>query len=231
MGVAEDAYDDGDRDRRLRLAARAPGRAGLAHAYGHCSLRLDEHRFRVNPAVPLGCVPVGSAGTTVGIDGALPEGVLGEVRLHQQIYRTRPEVNGICRVQPPRTMTPSTLRRTPRARHGFGTYFAPCPPLWDDPMLIRDDDRASQCVAVLGSASAVVLRGNGAITVGDSLEQAVVLAWYLEDAARVEMEVLSTGCDGAELTSVEASARAIWAGGLVERMWQYLTHGDPEAGE
>jgi HCOMODA/2-hydroxy-3-carboxy-muconic semialdehyde decarboxylase len=32
----------------------------------------------------------------------LPAGVLGEVRLHQQIYRRRPEVGGIVRSMPPR---------------------------------------------------------------------------------------------------------------------------------
>lgn len=218
-----------ERDRRLRLAARALGRSGLVHAYGHCSLRLDEQLMRVAPPLPLGCVPVGATGTTVPIEGPLPDGVLGEVRLHQQIYQSRPDVNGICRVQPPLTMTLSTLQHTPRARHGFSAYFAPGPPLWDDPLLFRDDERAARCAAMLGEAPAIVLRGNGAITVADSLEKAVVLAWYLEDSARVELGVLATGLDGTQLTAEEATTRAIWGGRLVERMWQYLTFGDPEA--
>ena len=96
-------------------------------------------------------------------------------------------------------------------------------------MLIRNDELARQVSATLGPASAVVMRGNGAVTVGDSLEQAVTLAWYLEDSARLELQVLATGQEGAELSTDEATTRATWAGGLVARMWQHLTFGDPEA--
>jgi len=32
---------------------RALARAGLVHAYGHCSVRLDAHHFLVSPAKPL----------------------------------------------------------------------------------------------------------------------------------------------------------------------------------
>ena len=38
------------------VAARAIGRAGLAHAYGHCSVRCDAEHFLVSPAKPLGMV-------------------------------------------------------------------------------------------------------------------------------------------------------------------------------
>jgi HCOMODA/2-hydroxy-3-carboxy-muconic semialdehyde decarboxylase len=74
------------------------------------------------------------------------------------------------------------------------------------------------------------MRGNGAITVGASIEEAVVMAWYLEDAARVELAVLAAGieADGDELTATEARERAVTSGRIVERMWEWLTAGDPE---
>jgi len=78
-------------------------------------------------------------------------------------------------------------------------------------------------------ARAIVMRGNGAVTVGGSLQEAVVTAWYLEDAARVELAVLSSGVAGLELTPDEARDRAITSGNIVERMWDWLTAGDPEA--
>ena len=86
----------------------------------------------------------GASGTVVPLDGPLPEGVLGEVRVHREIYRRRPEVNGIVRSMPPRLMSLSTLRLTPKVRHGFGTYFYPGIPLWDDPQLIRDGGAARE---------------------------------------------------------------------------------------
>lgn len=217
---------------RVRLAARAMGRHGLVHAYGHVSARLDRESFLVCAARPMGCIAPGEPGIRVPVEGPLPEGVLGEVRLHQQIYRLRPDVGGICRVQPPRLMALSTLRITPQPRHGSGTYFAPCPPLWDDPALTRSDDKARALAQMLGAARAIVMRGNGAVCVGATIEQAACLAWLLEDAAGVELALRSAGAagEGALYTEEEIAGRAVFTGGLFERMWEFLTFGDPEAG-
>jgi HCOMODA/2-hydroxy-3-carboxy-muconic semialdehyde decarboxylase len=175
----------------------------------------------------MGLVTAQDHPVTVPIRGALPEGVLGEVRLHQQIYRRRAEVRGIARFQSPRVMSLSALGQTPAPRHGFGSYFAPRPPLWSDTRLVRDDALAAAAADTLGQARAIVLRGNGAVTVGASLPEACVMAWYLEDAARVELDVLATGLPGLTLSEEEAAARATTQGLIIERMWEWLTAGDP----
>lgn len=73
-----------------------------------------------------------------------------------------------------------------------------------------------------------MLRGNGAVTMGASLEEAVTMAWYLEDAARVELAVLATGLEANEYSPDEVRDRAITGGRLIERMFEWLTDGDPE---
>lgn len=225
------SYDLDDLQRLVRQAARALGRSGLAHAYGHCSARIDEEYFLVCAARPMALIDAGEEGIRVPIRGTLPEGVLGEVRIHQQIYDQRQDVNGICRAMPAKTMTLSTLRLTPKPRHGFGSYFAPLVPIWDDPQLLRSDQRASELAKLLdNNGNAIVMRGNGAVTAADSLQVAVVLMWYLEDAARVELEVLSaSGVNApAVLDENETRLRATREGRIFERMWEYLTAGDPE---
>ena len=207
----------------IRIASRAIGRAGLAHAYGHCSLRLNADEFLVSPAKPLGMVSNTDLPLTVSVRGPLPTDVLGEVRIHQQIYLTRSDVGGIVRFQSPKVVSLSALGRSPHARHGFGSYFAPQPPFWNDPRLVRDDERAAAVARTLGGARAIVLRGNGAVVVGASLEEACVLAWYLEDAARVELDVLASGEHGNVLSPAEAADRATMQGRIVERMWDWLT--------
>lgn len=216
--------------RMVRVAGRALARHGLVHAYGHCTARIDAGSFLVSPSLPLGLATPQDACTVVSLDGALPEGVLPEVRAHREIYRCRPDVGGIARVQPPKLMSLGVLGRTPVARHGFGSYFHPHPPLWDDPMLLRSDDSARQLALALGEAPAIVMRGNGAIVAGASLQAAVVLAWYLEDAARVELDCLAAAPTAVptEFTAEQSAVRAIWTGRLLERMWDYLTHGDSE---
>jgi HCOMODA/2-hydroxy-3-carboxy-muconic semialdehyde decarboxylase len=217
-------------ERRVRKAARALGRHGLAHAYGHVSARIDAGTFLVCAPEPMGLIAPGTPGNVVRLDGALSDGVLGEVRIHREIYRRRPDVHGVARTMPPKIMSLSTLALTPRPRHGFGAYFHPGIPLWDDPLLVRDDGAAERLAEQMGEGSAIVMRGNGLVTAGASIEEAVVRAWYAEDAARVELDVLSAGGAGtpALISAEEARIRATWSGRILERMWDYLTRGDPE---
>lgn len=215
--------------RTVRVAARALARAGLVHAYGHCSARIDEESFLVSPAVPLGMVRSGAACTVVPVAGPLPDGVLGEVRLHQRIYASRPSAGGVVRFMGPHAMALGALGRTPAIRHGFGAYFAPAVGLWDDVQLVRDDARADGAISAMGSGRGLLMRGNGAVAAGDTLEEAVVLAWYLEDACRVELAALAAGLADAPAIPPDAAAeRATKAGRIFERMWDFMTEGDPE---
>lgn len=220
-----------DQQKTVQAAARGLARAGLVHAYGHCSLRLDGSSLLVCAAMPMGLIGE-EPGVVVPIDGPLPAGVLGEVRVHQAIYRLRGDVGGICRIMPKALMALSTQGITPAPRHGIGAYFAPRPPLWDDPRLLRDDDSARRLAETLGDARAIVMRANGAVTAGASLEQAAAFAFFLEDMARVERDVRAMGLDPAQglLDQTEIEARQTLAGGVIERMWSWLTAEPPQSG-
>jgi HCOMODA/2-hydroxy-3-carboxy-muconic semialdehyde decarboxylase len=220
-----------DAARDVRLAARAMARHGLAHAYGHVSARIDERHFLVSPPQPLGTVPTDDPGVVVPIEGALPERALPEVRIHREIYRSRPDVGGVCRFQSPAVMAMSALGETPHALHGLGAYFAPCPPLWPNVQLVRDDARAVKVADTMGGNAAIVLRGNGAVTAGATIAEAAAFAFYLEDAARIELALLparAVGRKPREYTADESARRAVKAGALIERMWHFLCFGDPE---
>jgi HCOMODA/2-hydroxy-3-carboxy-muconic semialdehyde decarboxylase len=112
----------------------------------------------------------------------------------------------------------------------MGCYFGAGAALWDDPQLIRDDDRASAVVSAMGNSNAIVMRGNGVVVAAGSLEQAVALTWYLEDAARLELTIRAAGLEetSAVLNAAERDLRATGSGGIFERMWEFLTAGDPE---
>ncbi|HTQ73010.1 MAG TPA: class II aldolase/adducin family protein [Burkholderiales bacterium] len=214
----------------VRKMARALSRAGLATAYGHCSVRLGEASFLVCASKPMGLIKPGEPGTAVSTDAPLPEGVLGEVRMHQQIYKRRAEVRAICRFISPNVVTLAALGTTPRARHGQGAHFYPQVPFWTDPGLIRNDPAAVGVAQAMGKAPAVVVSVNGAVTGAETPQQAVALAVFLEDAARIELAALSAGlADKApRMNEEQAKNRATWQGRIAERMWDHLTAGDPE---
>lgn len=214
----------------VRLAARALARAGLVGPYGHCSMRLGPDELLVCAAKPMGTITADDPGTVVPIRGALPEGVLGEVRVHQQIYQRRPDVGAVCRVLPPQVMAMSVLGRPPKVRHGFGAFFHPQPAFWDDPTLMRSDAVAAGVAQALGRNAGIILRANGAVVAGADLPQALALAWFLEDMCRVELAVLAAGEAGTAplLDAAQAAHRGDWAGRVAERMWDHWTDGDVE---
>lgn len=211
--------------KKVQRTARALGRLGLVHAYGHCSLRLDNNSFLVSASKPLGLINEES-GIVVKINEELPENVLGEVRVHQAIYRLRADVGGICRIMSPNIMTLSTQNIVPKARHGIGAYFHPGPVFWEDPRLLRDNKRAVELAECLGDQNAIVMRGNGAVIASENIETALMLSFFLEDSARIEMDVLQSGFDTEKgfLTGEEITDRQIWSGGVVSRFWMWATH-------
>ncbi|GAB3045585.1 class II aldolase/adducin family protein [Stenotrophomonas tumulicola] len=218
--------------RRVRVAARALARHGLVQAWGHCSARIDDQHFLVCASRSMGRIGVGEDGTVVHVDRPLPDGVLGEVRIHQQIYKRRPAVGGICRVMPPVTVALSTLRRLPVPRHGVGAFNAACR-FWEDPRLLRDDGLAGELADFMGDAPSLVMRANGVVTVGGSIEMAAGFAWCLEDAARMEERVASVATladvDAGRLGTGEIALRQVSTGNVFERLWDYMAGGDPEA--
>ncbi|MFN0003671.1 MAG: class II aldolase/adducin family protein [Burkholderiaceae bacterium] len=217
-------------ERLVRQSARALARSNLVTAFGHCSLRLDEYYMLVCAPKPMGHLDASHVGDVVHIHEALPAQVLGEVRMHQAIYKNRADVRGICRVFPPNVLALAAMGLAPKARHGFGSYFYPEVPMWSDPALIRNEEAALGVAHTLGQASAVIVSINGAVTVADSLEKATVLAWFLEDAARVELACQTSGRENHVIfnSQEQATHRATWVGSIAERKWQYLTHGDIE---
>lgn len=215
--------------REVRLLARAADRAGLATAFGHCSVRLDHNRFLVCAARPMGLITAQDNGVVVPLDGPMPEGVLGEVRMHREVYRLRPAIRAVLRFISPSVTALAAMGRTPRARHGFGSYFWPEVPIWKDPALIRNDPAAKGVAQAMGAGAAIVVSVNGAVVCGADAAQALALGVFLEDAARVELAVMSAGrADHPGLGEEEANTRATWSGQVAERLWEYWTQGDPE---
>lgn len=214
----------------VRKMARALVRGGLSGAFGHCSLRLNDEAFLVCASRPMGLIRAGEVGTVVEIKGALPDGVFGEVCLHQQVYLRRPDIQAVCRFTSPNVLALSAMGLTPVARHGFGSYFYPEAPFFAGAGLVRDAQTAAEVVERMGDAPAIVVGVNGAVTAGTSAGQALALAWLLEEAARVELAVLASGLARTSLGMDKATARqrATWDGLTAARLWDHLCHGDPE---
>jgi ribulose-5-phosphate 4-epimerase/fuculose-1-phosphate aldolase len=89
--------------------------------------------------------------------------------------------------------------------------------------LLRTPALAAAAAQTLADADAVLLRANGALTVGDSPGLAVTRMWLLDAACRVHLAVGgAAGHHPQELDDDDVDAWRAAAPPLLERLWRHL---------
>lgn len=206
----------------LVAAARVLAGERLVSAFGHVSVRRDARRLVITPQMPLGSLAAGDAFAELSVDDhELPDGVPREAWIHLAIARARPDVKAICRAQPPVATALAAAGVPIRPLHGQGGLLGPEVPVFEDAVLIRDRRRAGRLAECLGAARAVVMRGNGAVTTGTTVGEAVALMSVLEASAEVNRVAVSAG----RPRPLSREAQDAWrsaSGELLERIWKSL---------
>lgn len=206
-------------------AAHALAAANLVTAFGHVSTRKDNGTFLITPPKPLGSIGQDETLHEVSLDAdELPKGVPGEAWVHWAIYNARPDVRGICRAQPPVTTALASAGVPIRPLHGQGAFLGKEVPVYGDARLIRGREAGEALAEELGSAHGIVMRGNGAVTVGTGIEAAVARMWVLERSAEMNRDAASAGTPRA-LSKEEFE---YWDGvseEILGRIWAYLKAG------
>jgi len=203
-------------------AGRVLSHAGLVTAFGHVSARTAPDELVITPPRPLAQVDAGSPFVTVQTTAVeLPPGAAKESWIHLAIAARRPDVMAICRAQPETATALASAGVPIRPLHGQGSFVGPEVPVFDDPRLVRDRARAERLVDTLGEAPAVIMRGNGAVTVGTSVAHAVARMWVLEASARINATAAAAG----RTTTLTADEQSAWRHTeieLCERIWAHL---------
>ncbi|MER5626264.1 class II aldolase/adducin family protein [Streptosporangium sp. NPDC002544] len=206
----------------LADAGRALAATGLVTAFGHVSLRVGDDRLLMTPPVPLGTLGPDTQYAEVPLDATdLPDGTPREAWIHLEIFRARPGVRAICRAQPPTATALASAGVPILPLHGQGAFLGPEVPVFDDATLVRDRTRGRALAERLGEAPALIMRGNGAVTVGESVGQAVALMWVLEASARMNAAATASGTP-IPLTPAEQEAWRAVRSELSNRIWSYL---------
>jgi HCOMODA/2-hydroxy-3-carboxy-muconic semialdehyde decarboxylase len=203
-------------------AGRALDAAGLVTAFGHVSFRDGQYGFRITPPKPLGSLKPNESLLEVSLgEDELPEGVPGEAWVHWAIYKSRPDVGGICRAQPAISTALASADVPIRPLHGQGAFLGEEVPVYDDARLIRGREAGEALAEDLGNAGGIVMRGNGAVTVGTSVGAATARMWVLERSAEMNQMAASAGTprplDEEEFAYWESVSEEI-----LERIWSYL---------
>jgi HCOMODA/2-hydroxy-3-carboxy-muconic semialdehyde decarboxylase len=109
--------------------------------------------------------------------------------------------------------------------HNHGSFFAGGVPVFHTPDLITTEQLGNQVAQALADKPAILLRGNGQVTVGRTIPEAVMMAIYLEEAAEILYGALQIG-KPIPLTPDESKQRQIEALPPVdmERAWNFFKH-------
>lgn len=127
----------------------------------------------------------------VDMDGKKIEGKLkpvDELVLHTSIYKARSEVRSVAHFHAPTAVALASTDKTILPISNRSCRFAEgVPVLETDPGIIHNNEIAREMVEKLGQRNVLIHRGHGIVTVGRNLEEAVLLAMYLEGAARQQL--------------------------------------------
>jgi len=214
-------------------AARVLARLGLVTAFGHVSARACGAML-ITPAADLAAVtadrvvevPLGTR------EGPLPPGAPAEAWAHLALYQARPDAAAIARAQPPGAFAAAAAVSVMVPLHGQAAWLGESVPVYDDAALLRSAEQAGRAARCLPGGEALLLRGNGALTLGATPGLAVARMWLLAAACDVYLKALAAS--GANpVTALSAGEIASWravSGELLPRLWEHLRR-RPGAGQ
>ncbi|MGH3149707.1 MAG: class II aldolase/adducin family protein [Streptosporangiaceae bacterium] len=202
-------------------AGRVLSRLGLVTAYGHVSARAGDSML-ITPAADLASVTA-AAVLEVPLSvvaGALPAGVPAEAWIHLALYRARPDVGAIARAQPASAFAAAATTTSLVPWHGQAAWLGESVPVHDSATLLRTPELAERAARRLGPGEALLLRGNGAVTLGATPGLAVARMWLLSAACEIYL-----AARGGPVTRLSAEEIASWRAvgdELLPRLWLHL---------
>jgi len=216
-------------------AARVLARLGLVTAFGHVSAQAGDSML-ITPAADLAGVTAASVIEVPLAARVLPAGAPAEAWAHLALYRARPDAAAIARAQPAAAFAVAAVVTVMVPVHGQAAWLGESVPVYGDAALLRSADRAERAASCLPAGEALLLRGNGALTLGAAPGLAVARMWLLAAACDVYLAALSASgaASGANpVTALSDGEIASWravGGELLPRLWEHLRSGPGSAG-
>ncbi len=207
-------------------ACRILSHQKLVEGFGHVSARIpSSDLFILTPRVSLALVTEHEL-LTMNMEGKVIEGKAPapfEAWLHTAIMKARPTINAVTRIHARVANMFSVTDRSLVPVHNHGSFFSGGVPVFSKPDLISTRALGEEVVGALGDRPAILLRGNGQVTLGSSIAEAVMMAIYLEEAAEILYGALQIG-NPIPLTAEESGQRQTEALPPVdlERAWRFF---------
>jgi len=213
-----------DVQRDVAIATRVLAVLGLFDMHGHISIRQGDtificdrgaSRLTVRPEL------IASVRISDGkqLSDALPP---SETALHLAAYRAKPEIGSAAHFHPLYATAFAVAGKPLEPASNAGAFFGGTIPVHDNPELIRSDELGAPVARDMGAASAVLLRGHGALVVGGDVQECVTAALYLEESAQRNYLAANLGTIKAYTRDEIRRVREMLASRfVVEKTWLY----------
>ncbi|MGE5261988.1 MAG: class II aldolase/adducin family protein [Acidobacteriota bacterium] len=214
---------------QLVTAIRLLTAEGLMDFNGHLSYRLPgTDRVLINSRrasrAALGPADI----VTMDLDGRLVEGDAeppSERTIHTRIYAARPDVYSVAHLHPQVSTVFSIAGRPLVPVFTAGCIFPrEGVPVYDDPGLIHSTQAGDAVAHALGAERAVLLRGHGAVTVGEDIMTCFNVSIWLEENAKKQLAASSLG-NPRVLTEDECTRlrSQMWKPEVIRKTWDFFT--------
>jgi HCOMODA/2-hydroxy-3-carboxy-muconic semialdehyde decarboxylase len=212
----------------LVAANRIVADQGVVDAFGHVSVRHDRDPNRYLMSRSLAPELVSTAdilefdldSNTVDARGRT---LYLERFIHGEIYKLRPDVKAIVHNHSPSVIPFGVTAVRLRPLYHMSAFVWRGVPVFEirtaaggpSDMLVRNPQLGRALAQTLGDKAAALMRGHGAVVVGDSLPVVVRRSVYLEMNARLQLQAISLGgdkvtyLDDAEAKLAESNDNAI----------------------
>ena len=199
-------------------ALRIISHEGLSDAFAHLSARTDGGDAML--FMPRKSPALVNANELFVVDFEKP---VPQSSIHQAIYKTRGDVKAIFHFHSPAVILLSVIGQTIRPMHNYSAIFYEGVPLYTGTGQVESPARAAEMARLLGGAKAVILRGHGAVVVGQSIREVCMLAVYLEESARLQTEAMKLGTPMfIERDDAERIAKRTFKPASTDRAWEHF---------
>jgi len=204
---------------------------GVLDGFGHVSVRDEKNpqHFLLSRSMAPGLVTTKDI-LEYDLQGAPIDGggraVYLERFIHAAIYRVRPDVKAIVHSYSPALIVFSVTGTSLRPVYHLSSFLGAGVPIFDirdaagmTDMLIRDNHLGDALAKVLADKPVALMRGHGAVVVGNSIPEAVYRLIYTDVNARLQADAARLGAINF-LSAEEAGKSAATLDVQVPRAWE-----------
>jgi len=132
----------------------------------------------------------------IDLEGKMIEGRIDPVDerfIHTEIYKVRPDINSVVHYHPNYATAFGIAGVNILPVGNRGAIFAPMVPILDFDKQIDTPERGKMVAKAIGDGAALVLKNHGAVVAGDTIENACVVAFALEETAHLQWITTALG--------------------------------------